>query len=96
MPLTIQTRFALDRNNNKRVDDGEIVTLPSLKSRDADDSGDLADDEFQGVFYEYGEDRWLPADRTHREQGDGYVTSLTMKRIDLNTGAVEMDISIQG
>jgi len=94
MSLTIQTRFALDRNHNQRVDDGEVVALRELKSKDVNGNGFLHDGDFEDVYYEYGKDQWLPADRTNRVKGDGYVTSLTMRRLDLTTGAVEMEISI--
>ncbi len=94
MALTIDTRFAIDRNHNKKVDDGEVVTLEQLAEKDRDENKAIEGKEFEDVYFEYGQDRWIPADREFREKGEGYTTVVKMNRVDLKTGAVDVSISI--
>lgn len=94
MPLTIETRFAIDRNHNKTVEPEEIVDLKQLAEKDADRNGVLQDGEFEDVYFEYAHDKWIPADREYREPSDGYVTVVKMNKLDLKTGAVDISVSI--
>ena len=96
MSTTIAMRLAYDQNQNRSVEKEEIIRqMTDLSSQDQDGDGKLQGNELKDVFYEYGQDQWLPGDRTSYQSKDGWRTSLRLNSIDLQAGSIDLNINMK-
>ena len=93
----VTTRFAIDKDNNRKIDEGEIIKdLSELKGKDRDGDDTLKKGELKGVFFEYSKDKWLAADKINKEtiMCEGQVPlgegTIEVKEIDVKTGQMKM------
>ena len=95
--LALYMKFAIDKNNNKKVDEGETVRgYEGLSPKDADHSGTLKGEELKGVFFEYSKNTWLEAGKSNYMPMEGdYHARVEMKEINLDKGSVNMDVSLE-
>jgi hypothetical protein len=93
-------RFAIDENNNKKIEPEEIKNLSQLSAKDKDGNGKLNDKELKGIFFEYCKDNWMDGSKVNNQtlMDVGNVpiadSSVELKEIDLKTNQADMDISI--
>jgi len=93
MSLTISMKFALDQNRNGRIEKEEWVGIAGLKGQDRDGDDSLKGRELEGVFFEYGADQWLPADRTSHLEKDGWISTVRMNSIGLS-GKIDLSVNM--
>ena len=94
MSLTIQMRFGYDRNHDRKIDPSEQVGFSGLVSQDQNSNGVLEGRELTDVYFEYGTDQWLAADKSHRIVKDGWVQNVSMNVIDLKNQRIDMKIDM--
>ncbi|MEQ8188660.1 MAG: hypothetical protein ABRQ39_11880 [Candidatus Eremiobacterota bacterium] len=98
-PPVISMPLAVDKNGNQKIESEEIIKSNSeLSDRDknGDDKLTRQNGELGGVYFGYSKDKWLPADKINYETMDGgYKSKIEMKELDIKTGQVNMDISMQ-
>lgn len=96
----IPTKFAIDRNNNKEVEQDEIVkTLADLSVKDREGDDKLKGKELEGVFFEYSKDNWLEGNKENiqplMDMGQPFGESkLQVTELDLKTGQSNLTIDI--
>ncbi len=95
--LALYMRFAIDKNNNKKVDEGEVVRFyEDLSPKDTDDNKKIQEKELEGIFFEYSKDTWLEAGKTNYMPMEGdYHAKVELKEINLATGGLNLDISLE-
>ncbi|MBI3925179.1 MAG: hypothetical protein HY319_06535 [Armatimonadetes bacterium] len=96
MSLTIQTRFALDRNHNQRVEPEEVLQgFQALGEVDGDQNGRLVKTELRDVFFEYGQDDWLPAGRPTFRDSDEYRMRIEVQEIRIDPPGMDLDVQMR-
>ncbi len=95
--LALYMRFAIDKNNNNKVDEGEIVRFyEDLSPKDTDENKKIQEKELEGVFFEYSKDTWLEAGKINYMPMEGdYHAKVELKEINLATGGLNLDISLE-
>ncbi|MBI2264173.1 MAG: hypothetical protein HYU64_03215 [Armatimonadetes bacterium] len=93
MSITIQTRFAVDRNQNRKIEPDEIVKFAELSALDENKDQILEGTELTGIHYEYGKDVWAPADAPHVEAEQGVACTIKVQRIRLEDGGLDLNIN---
>ncbi len=94
-PLTIHMSFAHDDNGNHQIEPEEIVkNLAELDKYDKKGDGKLAGDDFDGIYYEIGKDKWAPGGRPYYDKVDGAEFCYNLKEVDLKSGAIKMHVNI--
>lgn len=97
MPMKINVRFAIDRNHNLQIEPDEIVhNKDEMLPLDSNQDLALEGEELKEIFFEYGQDQWLPAGRYNVLRGDGWDTIINLRKIMLTDPMqVDMDIKIR-
>ncbi len=94
-PLTISMKFAVDKNNNNKVDDGEIIkSLSELSDKDTDGDKKLKGKELKGVFFEYGKDDWMEGGKVNYKPMESGHARVQLKEVNIETGAIDMNINV--
>ena len=92
--MKIQMRFALDHNNNKRIEKEEVVKFQDLKALDANQNNSLDGRELNDVYFEYGDDEWLSGGRTHYRESDGYSQRIRLEQVNFDPAGIKMKIDM--
>lgn len=93
--VSLSMAFAIDRNTNGKVDPGEAVSgLSDLGENDINKDSRIDGKELKGIFYEYGKDEWVPADKDYKKDIGGMTAITSLNSIDLKNGKVDIKTKI--
>lgn len=93
--MQISTKFAVDRNRDRKIAPEEIVAFKDLKSHDSDDNGKLEGKEFQDVYFQYGEDVWLEGGKRHRLTSENAIQTIELKSLTFDPARMDLSVNIQ-
>ena len=92
--MKISMSFALDRNQNNKIEQDEVVRLSELRSQDKDGNNALSGEELHSVYYEYGEDSWLSGGRTHVIRKQDHTQRVHLSELRFDPPAIDMKVDI--
>lgn len=93
--MQISTKFAVDRNRDRKIAPEEIVAFKELQDYDADGNGCLEGKEFQDVYFQYGEDVWLEGGKRHRMTSENAIQTVELKSLTFDPARMDIKVNIQ-